>query len=98
MFLTCYSSGAPLPLGFDHVYLGKKEVEKVKKVGKNAYREEGEMPGQERHDFHTGKPIDLSNVSLELQNELQEASNAPQYTGYDQAAVEAPPQSIEVQQ
>lgn len=56
------------------------------------------MPGQERHDFHTGKPIDLSNVSLELQNELQEASNAPQYTGYDQAAVEAPPQSIEVQQ
>jgi len=44
------SAGAMLPRNFDHVVLGRKEEDKVRAVGANPFRREGEIPGQEERD------------------------------------------------
>jgi len=44
-------SGGFLPKNFDCVALGAKEKAKVKAVGMNPYRREGEIPGGESHDM-----------------------------------------------
>ena len=48
--LTMRSAGAMLPRNFDHVVLGRKEEDKVRAVGANPFRREGEVPGQEERD------------------------------------------------
>ncbi|OBT81533.1 hypothetical protein VE02_09560 [Pseudogymnoascus sp. 03VT05] len=55
MKVTFLSSGATLPRNFDCVALGKKEKDLVIKRGRNPYRKEGEIPGQEAIDID-GQP------------------------------------------
>lgn len=61
---------------------------KVQKVGKNPYRKEGEMPGNERLNMN-GEPIELDHVNHDLQD-MAFVQPAPDPAGTDVGAQHEP--------